>query len=88
MNPPNSEKGTLHMKKEMESLGQKTRLIRKAEVIHRIGRSNSALYQMIAAGTFPAPIHPNGCRTSVWVESEIDRWITDRLAEAGKEVAA
>lgn len=67
---------------------QKTRFIPKPEVLHRIGRSNSALYQMISGGLFPSPYHPHGCRTSLWLESDVDNWIAARLAEAGKGVAA
>jgi prophage regulatory protein len=77
----------MHMT-ERKFIRNKARFIRKAEVLYRIGRSNSALYQMIAAGGFPAPLHPDGCRTSVWVEADVDKWINDRMAEAGKEVAA
>jgi prophage regulatory protein len=76
------------MKKETAPLRTPTRFIRKPEVIHRIGKSNSALYQLIASGLFPAPLHPMGCRTSVWLEADVDKWLEDRLAEAGREVAA
>lgn len=64
------------------------RFIRKAELCYRLGIGNTALYQMIAKGLFPAAIHPNGGRTAVWLESWADEYIVDQVAAAGRgEVA-
>ena len=56
------------------------RIIRLPEVERRVGLHKSAIYQRIAAGTFPAPLKI-GPRASGWLESEIDAWIEGRLAE-------
>ncbi len=40
----------------------------------RVGMGKTKIYEQIKIGTFPACIK-NG-RISVWVESEIDAWIT------------
>ncbi|HCC53419.1 MAG TPA: hypothetical protein DEQ20_00605 [Desulfobulbaceae bacterium] len=67
---------------------QKPRFIRKTEVCHRTGFGNSVLYKMIQERKFPAPIHPHGTRSAFWEEAAVDRWLSDRLAEAGQQVAA
>lgn len=74
--------------KDFTSSSTTLRFITKAEVLYRIGRSNSTLYQMIAADQFPKPFHPYDSRSSFWLESEVIAWMNARLAEAGKEVAA
>lgn len=70
-----------------QAAAPKPRFIRKAEVSHRTGFKNSTLYKMIAEGKFPAPIHPHGSRSAFWSEAAVDKWLSDRLAEAGQEVA-
>ncbi|MCJ8005744.1 AlpA family transcriptional regulator [Staphylococcus aureus] len=53
------------------------RLLRRAEVLARVGIAKSTLYLRISAGTFPKPVHLG---SSVrWVESEIDSWIQDQM---------
>jgi|MTBAKSStandDraft_2_1061841.scaffolds.fasta_scaffold07377_4 prophage regulatory protein len=61
-----------------------SRLIRLPEVIIRVGLSRSTLYARIKAGTFPAPVKL-GEKSVAFLESDIDAWIRDRLAEAGRE---
>ncbi|MDY0134232.1 MAG: AlpA family phage regulatory protein [Atribacterota bacterium] len=51
------------------------RLIRFPEVKHKSGLCRTAIYTRIANGDFPAPRKLG--RVSVWVEAEIDRWISD-----------
>ena len=56
------------------------KLMRLREVRRRTGKSRSGIYRGIADGTFPAPVKL-GERASAWVESEIEAWIADRIAE-------
>ncbi len=56
-----------------------TRLLRRAEVLARVGMAKSTLYLSISAGKFPKPVHLG---SSVrWVESEIDSWIQDQMEQ-------
>ena len=57
------------------------RLLRRAEVMDRVGLSKSTLYSRISAGTFPKPVTLG---SSVrWVESEVEGWISERVSERG-----
>lgn len=67
----------------MSTENKKTRLIRRAEVIARIGLSKASLYNRMNAGEFPRPIPIGGGRVA-WLESDIDLWIAERLADAGR----
>ena len=62
------------------------RFIRIKEVLSITSLSQSELYRRIKAGTFPtqvklAPGHV------VWVQSEVDAWVAERIAEFRGEVA-
>lgn len=46
------------------------------------GLSRSTIYRLVAAGQFPPPIHPLGPRTSMWLGSEVEGWLRDRIAES------
>lgn len=55
------------------------RLLRRADVMDRVGLSKSTLYSRISAGTFPKPVTLG---SSVrWVESEVEGWISERVSE-------
>lgn len=54
--------------------------MRLREVRRRTGKSRSGIYRGIANGTFPAPVKI-GERTSAWVESEVEAWISARISE-------
>ncbi len=56
-------------------------LLRLPAVIGRVGYSRSQIYALIARGQFPAPC-PLGARAVAWDSDSIDRWISDRIAEA------
>lgn len=56
------------------------RLIRRPEVLSRVGLSSSTLYEMIAAGDFPAPI-PIGRQAVGFLESEVEAWIKNRIEQ-------
>jgi len=51
------------------------KLIRIRGVLERVPVSRSQLYNMIAAGRFPEPIHIGGGQSAFWPESEVDEWI-------------
>jgi prophage regulatory protein len=51
------------------------RLIRLPEVMNKVGLCRTSIYMLIAEGQFPAPRKLG--RVSVWVEAEIDQWISD-----------
>jgi len=55
------------------------RLLRIREVCDRVGLSKTTIYVRMANGDFPKPVQLGG--TVAWVESEIDKWIEDRIAD-------
>jgi prophage regulatory protein len=55
------------------------RLLRIKEVETLVGKRKSSIY---ADPTFPRPVKI-GARASAWVESEILRWIEERIAARG-----
>lgn len=67
----------------MNTETQKPRLIGRAEVITRVGLCKASLYNRMNAGEFPRPIPIGGGRVA-WLESDIDLWIAERLADAGR----
>jgi len=54
--------------------------MRRPEVLARVGLSSSTLYEMTAAGDFPAPI-PIGRKAVAWLESEVLDWIKSRIEQ-------
>lgn len=56
------------------------RILRKKEVLQRIGISNASLYRLIAKGEFPTGIKLTGQegRAVGWLSSDIDNWISNR----------
>lgn len=56
-------------------------LIRLPEVQRRTGYSKAWLYRLISQGKFPASVKI-GTRSIAFVESEIDEWVNQRIAES------
>lgn len=56
-------------------------LIRLTEVQRRTGYSKAWIYRLMGQGKFPASVKI-GSRAIVFVESEIDEWINQRIAES------
>lgn len=56
-------------------------LIRFLEVQRRTGYSKAWLYRLMSEGKFPASIKI-GSRAIAFVESEVDAWIEQRIAES------
>lgn len=61
-------------------------LIRMPETMRRTGYGKAWLYRLIAQQRFPQPIKI-GSRSIAFIESEIDEWINQRIAESRGEVA-
>ena len=56
------------------------RILRLAEVKQRTGRPTSSIYDSISKGEFPRPV-PLGPKAVGWLESEIDLYIEQCVAE-------
>lgn len=62
-------------------------VLRKPEVLRRVGRSNTQLYRDIRSGRFPRPIRL-GPQSVGWLASEIDAYIASLASERdGGEMA-
>ena len=57
------------------------KLLRLPEVKATTGLSKSSIYARISEGTFPKQI-PLGPRLVVWVEADIQNWITQQVSAA------
>ena len=61
------------------------RVLRMKDLPSKVGFQPSTLYELIAAGKFPAPFKlVRGGRASAWLESTIDAWIQERAADKGE----
>lgn len=60
------------------------KLIRLPVVEDRTGLGKSSLYAKVKDGTFPAPVRLSA-RAVAWRESDIDRWISERLTTRGAQ---
>lgn len=61
-------------------------LIRLPKVQRKTGYSKAWIYRLMSQGKFPASVKI-GTRAIAFVESEIDDWVNQRIAESRKEVA-
>jgi prophage regulatory protein len=57
------------------------KFLRLPEVKQTTGLSKSTIYARISDGTFPKQI-PLGPRLVVWVESDIQNWISEQVSAA------
>ncbi len=62
-------------------------ILRRNEVEVRTGLSCSTIYDAIRAGTFPSPIQLSP-KAVGWVESEINKWLADRVEARDKALKA
>jgi prophage regulatory protein len=60
------------------------RFLRLKEVRARVPVSRSTLYSKIRLGEFPRPIRIFGARAVAWRESDVDEWISARIAEGAE----
>ena len=56
------------------------RLLRRPEVESLTGLSRTRIYEEMTADRFPRPVK-TGLRSVAWVESEIEHWQRQRIAE-------
>lgn len=57
------------------------RLLRRSDVLARVGFSKSTLYALVKSGAFPKP-RKLSANIVAWVESEVDAWIAARVDAA------
>lgn len=62
-----------------EQQTENVRLIRRKEVQAKTGLGASSIYAMMQQGTFPKAIHISERRVA-WIESDVDKWIAERVA--------
>lgn len=58
-------------------------ILRLPAVKARTGLSRSTIYLRISEGKFPSPISLGG-RAVGWVETEIDEWLNNQIAQRRK----
>lgn len=61
-------------------------LIRMSEVLSRTTYGKAWIYKLISQGRFPKPVKI-GARSIAFIESEVDEWINQRIAESRGEVS-
>jgi prophage regulatory protein len=61
-------------------------ILRLPAVKARTGLSRSTIYLLVSDGTFPSQVSL-GARAVGWVESEIDTWLTHRIAQSRQEAS-
>ena len=61
-------------------------IIRLPRVIQKTGLSRSTIYALLSRGEFPQQIKLSP-RTMGWLESDIELWITGRVAASQMSVA-
>ncbi len=61
-------------------------ILRLPDVIKVTALSRSVIYDLIAQGKFPKQIKLTS-RSSGWIESEVNQWLDDRIAERDAKAA-
>jgi prophage regulatory protein len=56
-------------------------ILRWPEVQKRVGLCRSQAHKLVSTGEFPAPIKL-GARASGWLESDIQKWIEERIQQS------
>jgi prophage regulatory protein len=67
---------------EVESGMEEDRFLRIEEVMKRVGIKRTAIYGMVALGTFPKPIKLSK-KAARWSNNEISAWIAEHLYNRG-----
>jgi prophage regulatory protein len=76
--PPGRELATILNSPPKSLTNVLRKMIKITEVLAYIPYSRTQLYELIAAGTFPKPVHFGG-HASFWVEDEVAAWITTHI---------
>ena len=69
-----------------EQQTENVRLIRRKEVQAKTGLGASSIYAMMQQGTFPKAVNISERRVA-WIESDIDQWISERIASHKAAIA-
>ena len=56
------------------------RILRRPAVSAITGLGRSTIYDQMSVGEFPRPV-PLGPKAVGWLESDVEKWIADRVAE-------
>ncbi|MDC0361198.1 AlpA family phage regulatory protein [Alphaproteobacteria bacterium] len=62
---------------------QPIRLLRLPEILCRVPYSEAHIWRLERAGKFPRRAHL-GANRVVWVEAEIDDWLSSKIKERGQ----
>lgn len=57
-------------------------ILRMEQVEKVTGYKRPTIYKKIKAGEFPKQV-PLGARAVGWLQSEVDQWVSDRVAQRG-----
>ncbi|WP_371421287.1 helix-turn-helix transcriptional regulator [Tardiphaga sp.] len=68
------------MTTDSDSIHPPERLLRLAEVRHRVGLGKTMIYAMIGEGRFPKPYKITAAAAR-WSEREVDAWIEGLIRE-------
>jgi prophage regulatory protein len=68
----------------LQNLTSNERILRWPELKQRIGFSRSHIHNLVAKGDFPPPIKL-GNRASGWLESQVNAWLQQRIAQSQTE---
>lgn len=60
------------------------RVLRLPQVVEATGLSRSSIYQYVAEGRFPKPIHLGSKYRIGWPESVVQEWIQQQITAAAK----
>lgn len=65
------------------------KILRKPDVLAKLAIKETLLKKMLRAGAFPRPILIGGddAKATGWIESEVDAWIDQKMAERDALVA-
>ena len=61
-------------------MSRPNRLIRRPELLAKVGISRTHLYRLMASGEFPRPI-PLGRQVVAWLDCEVEAWIEQQCAK-------
>lgn len=75
----------MNLSKEQQN--ENLRLIRRKEVQTKTGLGASSIYAMMKNGEFPKCLNLSERRVA-WIESEVDQWIANRIAQHKATIAA
>lgn len=70
----------------MDTTKTAERLLRLPQVLEMTGRGRTATLDDVRIGRFPAPIKIGSA--ALWVETEVQAWIAERVAEHRSKGAA